>query len=642
MRVESLIRVRNLSSLTIGCLLLIGLLPYAVGQFPSNDRRGPQLRLRTVEPEPAAPEPTAPAPKTTAPARNLVAAPKTTEPKSVKLEPLSFLGVQVGGATVDDASRAWGQPQKTTERDTVIQQTFAVEPFDRIEATFYRGVLLSATVILRDGLPIDEVVRRLDLTGITPVTLRDLNGKVSGRGYPERGVSLLFVNAGERNVQTLILDTLDAQPFVRRAEQHLSREPSRALVDTQAALQVDERSTRAWRMQAIALLRLDRPVEAAVAAEKAKAIEPDQPGPLLLLARALHAKGEREAAIEAAQQALKLADDRPEWKVAALVGIGDTYVDGPGTDSQRALTYYQQAVGAADALRNDPSADIRLVASEALIEAHLGAADAISRAQWQNKPQAVSRWLEQTVKLAQEAYAQDPDSLADAAFAVGVRATEIATRLDGQLDVRSWAEDCRSLADQRLAGVTDPADRRLITRELVTAYDSVAQSAQRRREPEIALQYAEQAVKLWQDVVAKQNVTSRDKQLLGQLNFRIGSCYAILKQDHEQAVEWFDKARPDLELATTGPSLREPGKLGETFVSMAVSYWTVGKHQPALDLTEQGLQWMEKAVENGQLDRATLKVPFNNLARMHQSRGNDTKAEEFQELAGKADGKTVR
>ncbi len=635
MRVEPTARFRILALFVIGCLLLALIQPQAPGQFPNQERAGQSLRLRTVEPEPAQ-----------QPAQPLVTPPATAEPSAtrtaVKLEPLSFLGVQIGAATLDDAAQAWGAPQKSTARDTVVQQTFAVEPFDRIEATFYRGVLLSATVVLRDGLAIDEVVRRLDLSGITPVTLRDLNGRASGRGYPERGVSLLFANAAQRTVQTLILDTLDAQPFVQRAEQHLEREPHRALADAQAAIDVDDRSSRAWRMKVLALLRLDRAKEAVAAAEKVKTLEPEQPISLLLLSRAQHALGEHDRATETAQQGLKLAADRAEWKVAALVSLGDAYVDGPAEGAQKALTYYQQAVTGADALRNDPSPEIRQLAAEALIDAHLGAADAISRAQWQNKPQAVSRWLEQTVKLAQEAYAHDPDALADVAFAVGVRATEIATRLEGQLDVRSWAEDCRALADQRLAGVTDPGDRRLMVRELVTALDNVAQSAQRRREPEIALQYAEQAVKTWQETLAKQSVSPRDRQLLGQLNFRVGSCYAILKQDHEQAVAWFDKARPDLEQTGQRSDVREPGKLGETFVSMAVSYWTVGQHQPALDLTEQGLAWMEQGVERGQLERTALKVPLNNLARMHQSQGHEQQAADFQGMASKLDGKLTR
>jgi hypothetical protein len=214
--------------------------------------------------------------------------------------------------------------------------------------------------------------------------------------------------------------------------------------------------------------------------------------------------------------------------------------------------------------------------------------------------------------------------------------------LNGQLDVRSWVDDCRTLAEQRLADVVDTRDRVAILRRLVIAYDNVAVSAQRRNDADAAIKYGQQALSIWQQVVEQDGLSPADMELFGRLNFRLGSLHALLKTDHEQGVIWFDKARPHLELTTDKHVSSDPGALGETMVSMAVSYWTVGQQQLALDMTQNGLRWMEHSVEIGSLDRAALAVPYGNLARMYQHTGDNQRAASFQELASKATGRTKK
>ena len=52
---------------------------------------------------------------------------------------------------------------------------------------------------------------------------------------------------------------------------------------------------------------------------------------------------------------------------------------------------------------------------------------------------------------------------------------------------------------------------------------------------------------------------------------------------------------------------------GETFVSMAISCWEVNQHEEAVRLTKQGLDLMEQAANDGQLDKSALAVPYSNL-----------------------------
>jgi hypothetical protein len=79
----------------------------------------------------------------------------------------------------------------------------------------------------------------------------------------------------------------------------------------------------------------------------------------------------------------------------------------------------------------------------------------------------------------------------------------------------------------------------------------------------------------------------------------------------------------------------DPGVHGESFVSMAVTYWEQENRPEALRLTSQGLKLMEQAVADGVLKSASLAVPYGNLASMHESMGDFEQAQKFSEMASR-------
>jgi hypothetical protein len=73
------------------------------------------------------------------------------------------------------------------------------------------------------------------------------------------------------------------------------------------------------------------------------------------------------------------------------------------------------------------------------------------------------------------------------------------------------------------------------------------------------------------------------------------------------------------------------------FVSMGVSYWENGDRQKAIDLTEFGTDFLQRAVVAGSLEPSVLSIPYNNLASMHKQNGNTQEARAFAELAAEVD-----
>lgn len=130
--------------------------------------------------------------------------------------------------------------------------------------------------------------------------------------------------------------------------------------------------------------------------------------------------------------------------------------------------------------------------------------------------------------------------------------------------------------------------------------------------------------------------------LLGRTYFRIGAIYANNRNDHRAAINWFEKAVPMLGKSPPPEAMPDLARLGDTFVSMGVSYWQSGYRDKAVALTEHGTDLIEEAVRRGTAERKLLTTPYANLALMHREMGDKAGAGRMQELAEKAKGTTVR
>jgi len=148
-----------------------------------------------------------------------------------------------------------------------------------------------------------------------------------------------------------------------------------------------------------------------------------------------------------------------------------------------------------------------------------------------------------------------------------------------------------------------------------------------------ALEYGEKAVASLEAGIDASRADSDAAYLLGRLYFRLGAIHAIGKGDHSTAVTWFDKAVPVLKQAAGEAKAADSARLGETFVSMGVSYWESNQRDLAVSLTKQGVELMQQAVKDGVLQSASLQVPYGNLATMNRQLGNTDEASKYLQQA---------
>ncbi len=354
----------------------------------------------------------------------------------------------------------------------------------------------------------------------------------------------------------------------------------------------------------------------------------------MTLAQALSQLGRISEAIDEAQKAVDNSQQRPHVKARALCLIGDLTASGAMPDYRKAMTFHSQALQVADSLTSDPHPAIRVAAKEVLLDAHLGAARDIAFGQWKDKNKAAARWLERAVAVANDLVSSEGAGQ-EMLLQVYVQAMADYVALRGVIDPEVTLKAMLTAGEEAIAATSDPIHRAQLESDLGGALSDAAQVYQLRSDNDTAMKLGQRAAGyLAKAHEAKQS--SASALALGRLYFRLGAIQAVGRHDHRSAIEWFEKAIPLMEKPSPSDLAAELGRHGEAFVSMGVSFWEAGQQQKAIGLTEKGIKSMELAVEQGNLDRSALAVPYANLATMHRKLGSTNQAERYQKLASRA------
>jgi tetratricopeptide (TPR) repeat protein len=557
-----------------------------------------------------------------------------TPPPKIEIEVATFNGAQPGRTTREELETLWGKPKESSEvgSDTV-QQQYAVAPFDQVSVTLVKGVLTTILIQLEKAFPPEPLAKELQLDDIAPALVMDETGEPLGQAYPERGVIFTFA-AGHKDqlVAQIILEPIDPQSFVLRAERHARARYRANLADLDYALEVNAELVRAHALRAKILADVGDYAEARKSIAAAIQREPQNAEYRLLQARIWEQLGDIDQALEETRTALGLAEKQPVWKAAALAQLGDQIAAGRDRDYKQAATHHQQAIQLAQGLVRDKRVAVKRVAQRVLLDAHLAMANDIAWGSWKNKSTAVPQWLKRAEKLIDDGAKLDVD-VANDRFKLSQDALAAFVGLQGQLDPTPWVELLAKQGAELVEAADDPLARQRMQWELGMAYYDALQVYHMRREYPQALTYGGLAVSFLEDAIASREPIPGQAYLMGRLYFRVGSIHAVQQKDHAKAIPWFDRAVPLMEEPIPHTAMADIGRQGETFVSMAVSYWDAGASDEALRLTQEGLKLIEQAVEEEILDRAALAIPYSNLADMHRQLGDADKAKSFAEMA---------
>jgi tetratricopeptide (TPR) repeat protein len=564
--------------------------------------------------------------------------------QAIKAEAVHFNGIQPGGSTRDELTDKWGPPKELKKTGATTRYIYAVDPFEQVIVSVHGDRVAGIAIYLKKPLASRPLAEQLQLDDCQPIIIADAQGKPLGEGFPEHGVMFAFSSSmGAGHAQQIVLEPIDAQAFLLRAESRIKPLPAHALADAEYASQLDPKIPAAHALQAQALERLGRPGAACVAAEEAMRLDPKRKDLRFLVARLEIESGNHQAAARIMQRMLTQQPLPPLMEARAYQLWGDCLSQPRDNDFSQAIEHHQHAIRLAEPLAGDRSPATSRAAKILLVEAHMAVARDIALGSWAHKNQAALKWLGRARMMAEELTSKDE---VDETLLLKVYETAmlVLAAAPGKTPAADWIAGLKRLGAERIAAADEAAYRGAIQWRLGLALaDAVAIERAAGRDSD-ALRLGEEAAKLLADAETTIDTPDRDARA-GMLYYRLGALEAIERGNHRAAVAWYDKALPLIQSAPAvkaakaakAASAADLERHGDMLVSMAVSYWETGAKEQAVRLSQQGAKSIEDAVDAGSVPRTALAVPYSNLASMLSQQGDATLAGHYAELAARVE-----
>ncbi len=564
-----------------------------------------------------------------------------TDGPTLAIDAASFRGANPGKTTREEVEAAWGAGESFTREDGTTGIFWKFEPFERVDVTFGDGVVESIRITLAEPVAVGQLAEQMEIADLRTVSLLDEAGVSIGEIYPERGV-IVSVKPGTQSAVALILEPLDPETFVLRAEGEIEESASYAIVDLQYAIEIDPNHVRAHRLLLALLSEQGRWQESLAVAEAAEKLEPADIWTRLKHATVLLALGQTEEA-RAKVEAVKSQKDVPPLVVAQAARLlGRIELATKAPDFQKSVGHFEEAIRKSAPLLAHQSTQIQKAARDLLLDAHLGTAFAIAKGTWQQKGRVIPKWIDRSVALVEEVKPADPDrdrmelELCRGALAVMAGSADAGEPLP-------WVKRLIKIGEKLDEQVKDPSRRRQIDWDLGLALSDALTASLNRGDSSDMLDNATLTAAYLERGAERRQLTDTERRQFGDLLFRIGILHSLQKGDHATAVTWFDKVIPQWD---DNPSFRESGdigRMGESLVSMGISYWQVDRRDVAMKLSRKGIDLMVEAVDLKQLDERSLAVAYGNLSTMCAEQGDEEQSRNYAEMASRAEaGSTLR
>ncbi len=564
----------------------------------------------------------------------------------VEVRVLEFESLVPGETTIQKAVSRWGEPNNKMENKTTsVYQYFRPikNVASEVQVIFEDEKLTTILIQFEQPETIENLEAQYNLSGIKPIVVRQKDGTAVGQAYPERGASFVYsLNSGaQKTISRLILEPINTPPFILRAESTLKDNPSASKADLEFVLNKEPRNAEAHWLYGRVLEVVGEQEAAIEHLEKAVFLDNNQARYYVSLSIARFEAGLADLADKAADKAIELADrkDNPNphlvaeaWRIK-----GDLEANKQNPNFKAALDLHSKAIVIAQQQLSNPDSEIAQSALETLVDAHLGAARDIAWGNWNQKASAVIRWLnqankynEQIIKTAHYSERQ----IYQSRVRLASKALSAIAGVGKEINPAQWAELLTENGEKLLAILDSPKEKeRLMWNIGMSLYDAV-QVFQARKDNEMTLKYGQKAVECLEGASAYANktagkVSASDLYIQGRLYFRIGAIYAISRKDHQQAIQWYSKSLPIFEAVADALPRVELGRLGETLVSMGVSYWELGKQSQAVNLTQNGIYCLEQAAEEGLASSKSLEIPYRNLSMMLKYLGKTQESTQY-------------
>jgi tetratricopeptide (TPR) repeat protein len=561
---------------------------------------------------------------------------------TVVIDPASFRGALPGKTTQKELVESWGEGSSFEREDGSRGLFYDIEPFDRVEVIIQDDVVASIFIRLASPVASADLAAQLEIANLRTVTILDESGVAIGEVFPERGV-IFTVKPGTHAAEVVMLEPIDAESFVLRAEGDVESSIAHAIADLEYAVEIDPAHLRAHRLLMVLLAEQGRWRRAEAISEAAARLAPEDTWIRLRRAAILLAAGSLEAALSETEEVLALAGSPPLVTAQAERLLGRIELARPAPDHEAAVGHFSNAIRLAAPLATSASAAIRRTALDLELECHLGTAFAIADGAWQQKTRVLPKWVERCESYARKLSDEvETDDRVELRLCEGVLA--VASEAPEAVDPTPYVKRLLEAHSRLVEGVEDPWRKRQLAWQTGQALTLALEAARRGGDVEDMLDNATLTAAYLERGSEHRELSDRERRSVGDLTFRVGILHSLRKGDHSAAVSWFDKTLPLWDDNREFFRTAQVGRLGESYVSMAVSYWQVGRREEAVRLSRLGIERMTEAVERGEIDEQSLAVAYGNLSTMYAEQGQDEQSRTYAEMASRAEasGSVVR
>ena len=553
------------------------------------------------------------------------------ETPTLAIDPASFRGAYPGKTTRADIDNEWGTGVEIPRDDGTECFFWEIEPFDRVAVTFRDGVVTAIQIKLAKPVPSSELAKQLEIADLRTVAILDDSGAAIGQVFPERGV-MFSLETGTTSATAVLLESLDPDSFVLRAESEMKSSAAYAVADLEYAIEIDPTHLRAHRLLLALMCDEGRWQTALQLANTAEELGPGDAWTglkraevLLKLDRPKEAQSAIDELIERQDVSSLLASQA--GRLRGRIELGKV-----SPDYEQTVDLFTEAIRKATPLAESRSENVRSVAQQVLLDAHLGTAQAIAQGTWQQKSRVIPKWISRANSILEKIDTEDPsrDRL-ELDLTCGVLA--VAAGSANAIEAVPWVKRLLAIREQMNDSVTDPWRRRQIDWQVGCGLNDALEAARKRGDAEDMLDNATLTVAYLERGAEHRELTATERRDVGDLMFQIGIMHSLRNSDHATAVTWFDKTIPLWNQNEQVVRDSELGRVGESFISMAISYWQVERRDDAIDLSRTGVDFMVEAVDRQKLDEQSLSVAYGNLATMYAEQGDTDKSQAYAEMA---------
>lgn len=599
-------------------------------------------KAEPVQPEPAQPEPAQSEPaqvaaQQPAPVPGDLATAFTQEEPQVAAAP--FRGIVAGQSTRDELVERWGKPSSIQDIPGGKVLTYQQERFDAIEVKVEDGRVELIKAQLNQQSTPERLAAKLRVDRIDSVTIKDEKTGVDiAVVYPEKGLTMLLSGVQQevtpqapQFVTHLVLQTPDAEVFALRAQSRPEHAYTKRLADLDQAIALDAQNAYAQWLRSGLYLATGQPVKAEADAAAALKLQGTNPNYRLRWCEALAGVARYDEAVLETRKVVDAPETSPLVKAQALALLGNLASLGDAEIAEKAIGFHTTAISLADKLAASNDDAQRRAAKRLLIDSHLAVAVEVSRRSYDDKAEVVAQWIGRASGLTEDFITNEEGSVA-MRVVVARRALEALANFKPSNDPGPWVTEAGDAAGEVVTKTDDLLLKNAVHWELGQALTHAMRVAHSRREADRAIGYGKKAIDHLAKGAESGDLRPDAELLVGRLYFHIGAAYAVHKQDHQAALEWYEQAVPLLTTNLPESELVVPRQRGEALVSMGVSYWEQEQHEKAMKLTVDGAEIMQAGVKAKVLDRTAMAVPYGNLATMHSRRGEDDLAKKYATL----------